>query len=120
MRRCDRLEVYPKCCWPDSALYPHVRLLGTITRSSPIDIISAWNGAPPAERTKAMHGIGLKPLLTALPQPWIPLIQKWLVELTVEAPNSEIAEQTTKVGDSLDIPDFLRRDKWLKAEEAVE
>ena len=86
---------------------------------SHIDIISAWNGAPPAERTKAMHGIGLKSLLTVLPLPWIPLIEKWLVELKAEAPNSEIAEQTTKVGDSLDIPDFLRRDKWLKAE-AVE
>jgi hypothetical protein len=84
-----------------------------------VDIIAAWNDAPLEERTRAMDGIGLKPFLTALPQPWIPLIEKWLVEVKVEAPTSEIAEQTTKVGDGLDIPDYLRREKWVKAE-AVE
>jgi hypothetical protein len=86
------------------------------SRVSHIDIIAAWNDAPPEERTKAIDGIGLKPLLTALPQPWIPLIEKWLVELKAKAPNAEITEQTTKVGGSLDIPDYLLRDKWLKAE----
>jgi hypothetical protein len=43
-----------------------------------VDIIAVWNDAPLEERTKAIDGIGLKPLLAAVPQAWIPLIGEWL------------------------------------------
>jgi hypothetical protein len=43
-----------------------------------VDIIAAWNDAPLEERTKAIDSIGLKPLLAALPQTWVPLIEEWV------------------------------------------
>ncbi len=44
-------------------------------RVTHINIIAAWTEAPLEERTKAIDGIGLEPLLAALPQTWIPLIE---------------------------------------------
>jgi hypothetical protein len=50
------------------------------SRTNHLDIIEVWDHAPPHERTKAVDGIGLKPLLAVLPEDWIPLIENWLAD----------------------------------------
>jgi hypothetical protein len=42
------------------------------------DILALWIEAPPGERTKAIDGMGLKPLLAAIPDAWWPLIAQHL------------------------------------------
>ncbi len=59
----------PRPLWSKNAPAPTIKH---------VDLIAAWNDAPPEERTRAIDGIGLKPLLAALPEAWIPLIEEWL------------------------------------------
>ena len=49
-------------------------------RITHLDVIAAWDKASPEERSKAINSIGLKPLLAALPEDWIPLIENWLAD----------------------------------------
>jgi hypothetical protein len=53
-------------------------------RVTHVDLIEAWLAASPDDRTKAIDGIGLKPLLASLPRNWIPLIGE-LLDLTPKA-----------------------------------
>jgi hypothetical protein len=72
-----------------------------------VDIIAAWNKSPPQERTKAINGLGLNPLLAALPRDWIPELAKWLAH-HYRPSTLVVAAAPTDPGD-LSIPDFLRR-----------
>ena len=39
------------------------------------DVMAAWLGATPEERTKAINSIGLRPLLLSIPENWWPAIE---------------------------------------------
>ena len=41
-----------------------------------LDIVSDWMASTPAERTKAIHAIGLEPLLAAIPDAWWSMIKE--------------------------------------------
>ena len=71
------------------------------------DIIAAWIGSSPNERTRALNAIGLTSLLTAMPEAWWPLIEQHLA-----AERGTPGLTTTAVAitpDDLTIPDCLRR-----------
>jgi hypothetical protein len=80
------------------------------------DILAAWLNAPVAERTHALDGIGLGPLLAAMPSAWWPLIQKHIADRqkssapTIEATALANNPRRPVPDDDLPIPDFLRRE----------
>jgi hypothetical protein len=45
-----------------------------------LDITAAWHAAPPAERVRAVNNIGLRPLLQAMPENWLPTLEHWVEE----------------------------------------
>ena len=71
------------------------------------DIIEAWIAAPATERTRALDGIGLKPLLAATPPDWWPLIERHLAER--QKPPMPTVTATDAIPDDLSIPQFLQR-----------
>ena len=71
------------------------------------DIIEAWLGASAEERTRAVDGIGLKPLLAAMPPDWRPLIDQHLAER--QKPPIPTVTATAAIPDDLSIRDFLKR-----------
>jgi hypothetical protein len=73
-------------------------------RITHLDVYAAWYEASPEERSKAINSIGLKPLLAALPQDWIPLIEKWLADRRQLS-----APAVMPTNSDLGIPPFLRR-----------
>jgi hypothetical protein len=74
-----------------------------IFRSS--DIIAAWIGSLPIERTRALNAVGLDQVLAAMPQEWWPLIESIIAHRHLPLVT---AASNTK-GD-LEIPTFLRRE----------
>jgi hypothetical protein len=70
------------------------------------DIIAAWMGSLPDERTRALNAIGLNPLLAAMPQEWWPLLESIIAQR--HPPLEAAAANTTS--DDLEIPTFLRRE----------
>ena len=71
------------------------------------DIMEAWLGASAEERTRALDGIGLKPLLAATPPDWWPLIERHLAER--QKPPMPTVTATAAIPDDLSIPQFLQR-----------
>jgi hypothetical protein len=69
------------------------------------DIIAAWIGSLPVERTRALNAVGLDQVLAAMPQEWWPLIESIVVHRHL--PLVTAASNTT--GD-LEIRTFLRRE----------
>jgi hypothetical protein len=77
------------------------------SRIKHIDIIAAWNTASPEERTKAIDGIGLNPLLAALPPDWMPELAKRLANrCQPSAPAKPVPPTDPR---ELAIPNSLRR-----------
>jgi hypothetical protein len=75
-------------------------------RASHIDVLTAWLGAAPEERSKAIDSIGLEPLLAAIPPAWLPVIEQRLADRRhVSAPKIAVGLPA-----DLSIPNFLRRD----------
>jgi hypothetical protein len=77
------------------------------------DILAAWVNAPIAERTRAIEGIGLAPLLPAVPSEWLPLMEKHIADRQKPpAPIVEaiaLPENDLTVPNDLSIPNFLKR-----------
>jgi hypothetical protein len=71
------------------------------------DIIGDWLGASAEERTRALDGIGLKPLLAAIPPAWWPLIEQHLAERQ-KLPLPTVTA-TAAIPDDLFILPFLQR-----------
>ena len=71
------------------------------------NIIEAWLGASAEERTRAVDGIGLPPLLAAMPADWWPLIEQHLAER--QKPPMPTVTATAAIPDDLGIPQFLQR-----------
>jgi hypothetical protein len=71
------------------------------------DIIEAWIAARATERTCALDGIGLKPLLAAMPPNWWPLIERHLAER--QKPPMPTVTATAAIPEDLSIPQFLQR-----------
>jgi hypothetical protein len=82
-------------------------------RTTGLDIAEAWDTAPLEERTRAINNIGLKPLLQALPENWIPSIEKWLAErrLSIELPTTPLAVDDPDPIPSADEPRAPKRKK---------
>ena len=72
-----------------------------------VDIIEAWIAAPATERTRALDGIGLTPLLAAVPPDWWPLIEQHLAERQ-KLPMPTVTA-TAAIAADLSIPSFLLR-----------
>ena len=70
------------------------------------DIIDAWIGSVPNERTRALNAIGLNPVLVAMPPEWWPIIESIVAHR--RPPQVITASDTTS--DDLEIPTFLRRE----------
>jgi hypothetical protein len=70
------------------------------------NIIEAWLGASAEERTRAVDGIGLPPLLAAMPADWWPLIEQHLAK-RCQAPVATM--EATPAPYDLSIPLFLQR-----------
>jgi hypothetical protein len=77
------------------------------SRIKHVDIIAAWNKASPEERTKAIDGIGLNPLLAALPPDWMPELAKWLANRCQPSAPVQPVALTDPI--ELSIPNSLRR-----------
>lgn len=71
------------------------------------DIIEAWLGASTEQRTRALDGIGLTPLLAAMPPEWWPLIEQHLAER--QKPPMPTVTATAAIAADLSIPSFLLR-----------
>jgi hypothetical protein len=71
------------------------------------DIIEAWLGASTEQRTRALDGIGLTPLLAAMPPEWWPLIEQHLAER--QKPSMPTVTATAAIVADLSIPSFLLR-----------
>jgi hypothetical protein len=71
------------------------------------DIVAAWIGAVPEERSKAIDSIGIRALLTSIPPAWWPLIEKRVADRRQISAPSVAATLPT---DDLSIPSFLQRE----------
>jgi hypothetical protein len=71
------------------------------------DIIGDWLGASAEERTRALDGIGLEPLLAAIPPAWWPLIERHLAER--QKPPIPTVTATAAIPDDFSTPPFLQR-----------
>jgi hypothetical protein len=83
-----------------------------------VDIIAAWDKASLEERTKAIDGIGLRPLLAALPRDWIPELAKWLANC--RQPSAPVMAAAPTVPNDLSIPNSLRRELPHRAAQLME
>jgi hypothetical protein len=72
-----------------------------------VDIIEAWIAVPATERTRALDGIGLRPLLAAVPPDWWALIEQHLAERQ-KLPMPTVTA-TADVPNDLSIPSSLVR-----------
>ena len=72
-----------------------------------IDIIKAWHGASAEEHTRAIDGIGVKPLLAAMPPDWWPVIKQHVADR--QKPPIPTVIATTTIADDHSIPSFLLR-----------
>jgi hypothetical protein len=70
------------------------------------DIIAAWIGSSPSERTRALNAIGLMSLLAAMPEAWWPLIEQRLTARRETPAPTTMAVPI--IPDDLTIPDCLR------------
>jgi hypothetical protein len=77
----------------------------TSAKARHVDIIEAWIAAPATERTRALDGIGLTPLLAAMPPEWWPLIEQHLAER--QKPPMPTVTATAAIATDLSIPSFL-------------
>ena len=89
-----------------TSLADHVRDCGrVVAKTTHIDILAAWIGATPEERTKAIDSIGFEPLLAVIPSNWLPVIERHFADrrqiLTAPVVASLPAD--------LSIPELLRR-----------
>jgi hypothetical protein len=71
------------------------------------DIVAAWISAPADERTRALDGIGLGPLLAAMPTAFWPLIEQHIAERKETAAPTALTQSV--IPDDLTIPTFLDR-----------
>ena len=81
------------------------------------DIIAAWIGCLPSERTRALNAIGLNQALAAMPQEWWPPIES----IVAHRHSPPVTAASDAISDDLEIPTFLRREiiaAPLKAEVA--
>jgi hypothetical protein len=78
--------------------------------SSYHEIVEAWDSAPPEERIKAINRIGLEPLFAALPQNWMPEIEKRLTARHQSSAPATHIDPTCAIPADLSIPLYLRRD----------
>jgi hypothetical protein len=77
--------------------------------SSHLEILEAWDNAPPEERIKAVNSIGLEPLFAALPQNWMPEIEKRLTAWHQASAPAPHIDPTCAIPADLSIPLHLRR-----------
>jgi hypothetical protein len=84
---------------------------GPKKRVTHIDIIEVWLAASPDDRARAIDGIGLEPLLAAIPDTWWPLIKKRVAGRSrVSTPIVTVsADPAHQITDDLTIPGFLLR-----------
>jgi hypothetical protein len=77
-------------------------------RTIHVDIIETWLAASPNDRTKAIEGIGLNAYLAAMPESWLPVIEKRLAERNT-APAPAAVDPAHLIPPDLSIPEFMRR-----------
>ena len=81
------------------------------------DIIAAWIGSVPDERTRALNAVGLNSVLAAMPPEWRPIIES----IIGHRHSPPVIAASDAISDDLEIPTFLRRELIaapLKAEVA--
>jgi hypothetical protein len=81
-------------------------------RSSHLDIQEVWNAALPADHTKLIDSIDLKPLLAAMPDAWWPDLEKHVAEHQQQQASASRAP--TGIVDDDRIPDSLLRSQPVK------
>ena len=69
------------------------------------DIIAAWIGSAPSERTRALNAIGLNQVLAAMPREWWPLIES----IVAHRHSPPATAPSDVISDDLEIPTFLSR-----------
>jgi hypothetical protein len=79
-------------------------------RATHVDLIAVWIANTPAQRTKAIDGIGLEALLGAIPDPWWSLIEERVADRhRVRVSTMRVASYPLAAND-MSIPEFLRRE----------
>jgi Protein of unknown function (DUF3102) len=79
-------------------------------QQSLLDCTLTWAGAPPAERTRFVDGIGWRALAEAIPASWYPAIEKWMDDRRrPTAPPVAPRGDSLALPADLSIPAFLQR-----------
>jgi hypothetical protein len=82
------------------------------TRTTALDLLELWILLPAAERRRFFDGIGLRAILEAIPEAWMPQLEQWLEDnrhpqQSAQSPPITDADHATP--DDLSVPKFLTR-----------
>jgi hypothetical protein len=81
-------------------------------RTTALDLLELWTQLPAAERRRFLDGTGLRAILEAIPEAWMPELEQWLEDHRHPQQSTQsplVTDADHAIPDDLSVPKFLQR-----------